>query len=140
MRAEVFLAPDSMLLKEIGEHHAYIRHFFDLYVKWFTFFLTVLITPYSWVVSKKNSEPVQVAPLAIFFLAQIALGIITCGVVLNHFLQQDTLLQQLYVASHSQLQDSTAIPICVMTYASILMMATLATNAAMWIFFWWKHG
>lgn len=42
--------------REIAEHHQYLRQMFELLVTWFIFFITVLLTAYSWILASDASS------------------------------------------------------------------------------------
>jgi hypothetical protein len=66
--------------KIVEETHLYLRHTVQLWVQWFTFFLTVNYVALGWFASGANS-PSNRKPLvyvATLFITQNTLGIIAC--------------------------------------------------------------
>jgi hypothetical protein len=65
-----FVSPGPMpdhdvLLKEIAEHHVYMRSMFELLVTWFIIFISVMTTAYSWILGSKPDASVHQAVKAL---------------------------------------------------------------------------
>jgi hypothetical protein len=129
--------PDhEILLKEIGEHHVYMRSMFELLVTWFIFFISVMTTAYSWVLGSKPDASIHraVKPLGTFWLVQIALGIGACVTAMRYFEGAAAALNGLMAQLPGPLHASNAFPKPVIVTLCALMIVTLFANFGFW---WW---
>jgi hypothetical protein len=46
----------TMLVTELGEIHEYVRHVLGVYVTWFSFFLTLMLTAMGWTLKESLSS------------------------------------------------------------------------------------
>jgi len=131
----------ELLKLELTEHNAFVRHNFQLYIGWYTFFLTVNFGAIGWFTSNlltgalKDSLPIIF--VAIFFVVQIVLSYMGSLEVRNYFVvtgKRSNELLDLMVAQppDRQMQPKTAIPIDVYVRIISLICGTLMT----FVFFW----
>jgi len=123
---------------ELTEHYTFARHHFQLYVGWYTFFLTVNFAAIGWftsvllIGSLKVSLPILF--IAAFFVVQLALSYAASTEVRRHFEAADSRCNELLdLLATSAPQPKTVIPLPVYFKIITLMCATLISFGVFWI-------
>ena len=132
---------DDLLKIELTELNSFVRHHIQLYLAWYSFFLTVNFGAIGWFTSVlltgalKQSLPVIF--VAIFFMVQIILSYIGSREVLNYFVITSNRSCEILNSLETQPPDpnalsKSAIPIKVYSKLLSLICATLIS----FVFFW----
>ena len=133
---------DALLRMELTELNTFVRHHFQLYLGWYTFFLTVNYLAIGWFTSDllvgtlKDSLPIIF--IATFFVVQLIFSYVATLKVSDYFETTHNRcneLLNLLVAQPSEphLQPKTAIPIEVYSKILRLIRYTLASFGCFWI-------
>ena len=98
--ADGAVADSLKLLKIVDELHSYCRHTFQLWVQWFTFFLTVNYAALGWFASaigeKKMNNPLPLELVGGLFTSQNVLGIVLSAIARRFFVRNGLVLGGLY--------------------------------------------
>jgi hypothetical protein len=134
---------EQMLTAELTEIHEYVRHILLVYVTWFSFFLTLLLTAMAWSLKASLSpkgEVVRPAPffcIVTLFTIQLILAIVATSYIIDDFdrasARVGTLLA-LYNDSNPDVLREVASPMPKgIRTAYSLMRLTLYTNLFFWL-------
>ena len=132
----------ELLKMELTEHNTFVRHNFQLYIGWYTFFLTVNFGAIGWFTGNlltgalKDSLPIIF--VAFFFVVQIALSYVGSLEVRNYFIvtgKRSNELLDLMVVQPPDLHThpKSAIPMEVYVRIITLICGTLISFAFFWV-------
>lgn len=133
---------NELLRMELTEHNTFARHHFQLYLSWYTFFLTVNFAVIGWFTNDlltgalKVSLPIVI--IATFFLIQLILSYLASLKLRNYFETTHNRCNELLklladLPPESNLQARTAIPLQVYLKIIGLMCSTLISFCLFWI-------
>jgi hypothetical protein len=100
------------LERKFRELHDYVRHIFQMFVGWFTFFATVNYATMGWLAKPSGSTATSTRlgwVVSLLFISQNLLGIVACFVVRRYLLERDAEAVDLerQSASNSQVEGQT---------------------------------
>jgi hypothetical protein len=108
------MADQKQLDRKFRELHDYIRHIFQLFVGWFTFFATVNYATMGWLAKPSGLVPVGthlVWLISGLFISQNLLGIVACVFVRRYLLERDSEILRLEQQAASSSQDESGPPL-----------------------------
>jgi hypothetical protein len=132
---------NNLLLMELSERYTFARHHLQLYISWYTFFLTVNFLSIGWFTSVLLTGTLKVSLpiilITIFFVVQLALSYAASAAVRSYFARTNNrcneLLSLLGQSPQSHLQPKTAMPVQVYVTIINLMCYTLVSFIIFWI-------
>jgi len=130
----------DLLLTELGELNSFVRHHFQLFLGWYTFFLTVNFGAIGWFTSVLLTGQLKVSlPIflvALFFVVQLVFSYLASRAVRGYLVATvqriGALLNELVADQQVGLFPQTAIPLPVYLKIIGLICSTLVS----FIFFW----
>ncbi|HJV35558.1 hypothetical protein [Geomonas sp.] len=132
---------DELLRMEITELHAFARHHLQLYLTWYTFFLTVNFAAIGWFTSVLLTGALKVSLpvvyIAAFFIIQIIFSYLGSVEVRKYFESVHDRCQEIFSSIHiqysgSQVQAKPAIPLDVYVKIIRLICYTLISFSFFW--------
>jgi hypothetical protein len=128
-----------LLKTEALELNQYVRMYFQTYVAWFTFFITVLFTSMAWALKSAFDEDRRLKwglPVYLvhgLYVIQIIFGVIATGVVYQDIQRTDERILQIQraLAQNVELAPRSPVPRS-FAFALVLMGSTLLTNLVFW--------
>ncbi len=132
----------ALFSTELTELNAYARHHFQLYLAWYTFFLTVNFAAIGWFTSVLLTDALKVSLpivfLTAFFVVQIIISYIASLAVRKHFQGTYNRCKELLDAmiGHSPeapLRPQPAMPFQLYSKIIGLMLSTLITFGLFWL-------
>lgn len=132
----------DLLRPELGELNTFVRHHFQLYLGWYTFFLTVNFGAIGWFTSVMLTGALKVSLpivfIALFFVAQLVFSYLASREVRNYLIATDgriaEILQELISdCCEVRLPPQTAIPLAVYLKIIGLICCTLISFIVFWI-------
>ena len=132
----------DLLNTELTELNAYARHHFQLYLSWYTFFLTVNFAAIGWFTSVLLTGALKVSLpiifLTAFFVVQIIISYVASLAVRKHFQGTNNRCKELLDAltGHSPETPSRpqpAMPLQLYSKIIGLMLSTLVTFGLFWL-------
>lgn len=132
---------NELLRMEITELHAFARHHLQLYLTWYTFFLTVNYASIGWFTSVLLTGALKVSLpvvyIAAFFIIQIILSYVGSLEVRKYFegvhQRSKEILSSFSQQSEWQAQPQPAIPVDVYVRIIRLICFTLISFAFFWL-------
>ncbi len=133
---------NELLRMELTELYSFVRHHFQLYFGWYTFFLTVNFVAIGWFTSVLLTGALKVSLpiifLATFFVVQLILSYVASLEVRNYFETTHNRCNEILnlmgtYPSESHLQLKTAIPLQVYSKIFSLMCSTLFSFGIFWL-------
>lgn len=133
---------NELLLMELTELNTFARHHFQLYLSWYTFFLTVNFAAIGWFTSVLLTGALKVSLpivfIATFFVLQLIFSYVASLEVRKYFETTYNRCNELLnllgtQPSESHLQPKTAIPLHVYSKIIGLMCSTLISFGFFWI-------
>lgn len=121
------------LLAEFNQRNEHMRHLFDLVVKWFTWFCTVLIASWSWCIIEGVSLPTAVF-LAVFWVSQCVCWIVGLPWVIKSMKEHDRRIGVLLSAAKGNGPELLS-PAPTETMVKVLRLLVLVfyMNIAVWV-------
>lgn len=130
--------------RHIAELHEYIRHGFNLFFGWFTFFATVNYASMGWL-AKPETEGARNQPLVylvcVLFIAQNTLGVVACAVMRKYLISTNERVLKLERIVHTvdgtlHLRPSfeTSVPIKAYIHVTLLVAISLIVIMGAWCF------
>jgi hypothetical protein len=132
----------ELLRAELAELYTFTRYHFQLYLGWYTFFLTVNFAAIGWftnvLVTGALKVSVPVLFVAAFFIAQLTFSLIASIEVRKHFSATHQRCSELLASlvaqpEESTLRPATAFPIPVYSKIISLICYTLVSFVFFWI-------
>ena len=123
--------------RKLREIHEYARHIFQLYIAWFTFFVTANYVSMGWL-AKPNDDGKSYIALVVgsLFVLQNALGAIATKYVwrcLHGYNVRVTNLEASALQNYESGDDNSSMPMNLYSAVCILALVTLLTIAVAWV-------
>lgn len=128
--------------RKMAEIHEYVRHSFNLFFGWFTFFATVNYATMGWLAKNEPGVATKTALVAIvvlLFISQNLLGVAACFVMRAHLRtwnQKITELERLVQQNEKLGPSDTSIPIRTYLQVVNLIVGALGLLVVAWCFVW----
>jgi hypothetical protein len=125
----------EQLERKFKELHEYVRHVFQLFIGWYTFFVTVNYASMGWLATSADAKP-SLAKFAwlipVMFISQNALGIFACLYVWQCLKESnDKILRFEQIALPNDMA-STSVPILLYSRSIGLIASSLVFIIAVW--------
>ena len=138
--------PIEEVHRKLAELHEYVRHVFNLFFGWFTFFATVNYATMGWLAKAEAATPQNsslVAVVTALFISQNLLGIAACFVVRKYLVSTNRrvleLEQQAQLVAGQQNSpglSSSSLPIEPYSQVIALIAVALAIIVGAWCVVW----
>lgn len=126
----------------VKQLHETGRHAFDLYVRWFTFFVTLNFVALGWLAKRKDDEtidPVLAIAVCISMIVFIMLGAFSAGTIKSYLMElQHEIIARVKPLSEAERYVASSLPSEL--YAKNLRIITIALYflLVVWIVILWK--
>jgi hypothetical protein len=122
--------------REYSEINQYARQSYQVVMTWFVFYVTQNYVAAGWLIKDKLSIAI---PIGLFFCLQALLAFIAVGVVQQAFRAADRRLQEISSNPDGEVYVMRSpLPLGLYVGACHLMMATVVSLAALWL--WLMYG